>query len=71
MERGQALSQKPFLFLYNGGDNMSWSKLKQQLEGFLSPAFGNQECPDIQIPISNDDIETVRKAARGTCRRIA
>ncbi|ASA25708.1 SF0329 family protein [Paenibacillus donghaensis] len=91
---------------------MSWSKLKQQLEGFLSPALhGRVEyrapgyrylpdksgiCyiavdkknilnmgdkanaikwyqteldikndPDIQIPISNDEIEAVRQAAKG------
>jgi hypothetical protein len=92
---------------------MSWSKLKQQLEGFLSPALhGRVEyrapgyrylpdksgiCyisvdkknvlnmndktnsirwyqteleikndPDIQIPISHDEIEAVRRAAKGT-----
>jgi hypothetical protein len=94
------------------GDYMSWSKLKQQLEGFLSPALqGRVEyrapgyrylpdksgiCyisvdkknvlnmgdrtntirwyqteleikndPDIHIPVSHDDIEAVRQAAKG------
>ncbi|CQR52540.1 SF0329 family protein [Paenibacillus riograndensis] len=96
---------------------MFWSKLKQQLEGFLSPALNGRveyahrvtviclinqgfvvsvdkknvlnmsdrtntmkwyqteleikNDPDIQIPITSDEIEAVRKATRGTCRRIA
>lgn len=91
---------------------MSWSKLKQQLEGFLSPALNGRveyrapgyhylpdksgicyitvdkqnvlnmsdknnpirwfqteleikNDPDIQIPISNDEIEAVRQATKG------
>ncbi|MHA6533719.1 SF0329 family protein [Paenibacillus sp. BAC0078] len=91
---------------------MSWSKLKQQLEGFLCPALNGRveyrapgyrylpdksgicyitvdkknvlnmsdktnpirwyqteleikNDPDIQIPISNDEIEAVRKATKG------
>lgn len=98
--------------VFYGGDTMSWSKLKQQLDGFLSPALqGRVEyrapgyrylpdksgiCyitvdkknvlnmsdktnpirwyqteleikndPDIQIPITNDDIEAVRKDTKG------
>ncbi len=39
MGKGTTRSQQAFLcFLYRG-DYMSWSKLKQQLEGFLSPAL--------------------------------
>lgn len=92
---------------------MSWSKLKQQLEGFLSPALNHRveyraqgyrylpdkpgvcyitvdkknilnmndktnpirwyqteleikNDPDIQIPISHEDIETIRKNTKGT-----
>lgn len=92
---------------------MSWSKLKQQLEGFLSPALDGRveyrapgyrylpdksgicyitvdkknilnmsdktnpirwyqteleikNDPDIQIPITNDEIEAVRKDTKGT-----
>ena len=91
---------------------MSWSKLKQQLEGFLSPALNGRveyrapgyrylpdksgicyisvdkknvlnmsdktnpirwyqseleikNDPDIQIPITNDDIEAIRKTTKG------
>ncbi len=110
---GATQRQQSFpLFLY-GGDYMSWSKMKQQLESFLCPALegrveyrapGYRYLPDktgicyisvdkknvlnmmdktsfirwyqteleikndphIQIPISNDDIEAVRKAAKGT-----
>lgn len=98
--------------VFCGGDTMSWSKLKQQLDGFLSPALqGRVEyrapgyrylpdksgiCyilvdkknvlnmsdktnpirwyqteleikndPDIQIPVTNDDIEAVRKDTKG------
>lgn len=92
---------------------MSWSKLKQQLEGFLSPALNGRveyrapgyrylpdksgicyisvdkknilnmsdktssirwyqteldikNDPDIQIPVTNDDIEAVKKDTKGT-----
>lgn len=92
---------------------MSWSKLKQQLEGFLSPALNGRveyrapgyrylpdksgicyilvdkknilhmsdktnsikwyqteleikNDPDIQVPVSSDDIEAVRKGTNGT-----
>ncbi|WP_068614576.1 SF0329 family protein [Paenibacillus tuaregi] len=92
---------------------MSWSKLKQQLEGFLSPALKEKveyraqgyryladkpgicyimvdnknvlnmsdkasfirwyqteleikNDPDIQIPVTHDEIEAVRKASKGT-----
>lgn len=110
---GQTRSQQAFpLFLYGGGIYMSWSKLKQQLESFLSPALqGRVEyrapgyrylpdksgiCyisvdkknvlnmsdktnsirwyqteleirndPDIQIPITSDEIEAVRKDTKG------
>lgn len=113
MERGKPGASKPFLcFLYGGGVYMSWSKLKQQLESFLSPALqGRVEyrapgyrylpdksgiCyisvdkknilnmsdktnfirwyqteleikndPEIQIPITSDDIEAVRKDTKG------
>jgi hypothetical protein len=99
--------------VFYGGDCMSWSKLKQQLEGFLSPALNGRVAyrapgyrylsdksgicyisvdkknvldmsdktnairwyqteleikndPDIQVPISFEEIEEVRKGTKGT-----
>lgn len=104
--------QQPFPPFGYGGESMSWSKLKQQLEGLLSPALNGRveyrapgyrylpdksgicyisvdkknvlnmsdktksirwyqteleikNDPDIQIPITNDEIEAVRKATKG------
>lgn len=113
MEMGRNLELTSlFSVFYMEGDYMSWSKLKQQLEGFLSPALngrveyrapGYRYLPDksgicyisvdkknvlnmsdrmnsirwyqteleikndptIQIPISRDTIEAVRKDAKG------
>ncbi len=102
----------PLFFIWRGEFYMSWSKLKQQLESFLSPALqgrveyrapgyryvpdksgicyisvdkknilnmsdktnpirwyqtelGIKNDPGIQIPITHDDIEVVRKDTKG------
>lgn len=42
MERGTTRSQQACPLFGIGGNYMSWSKLKQQLEGFLSPALNGR-----------------------------